>query len=487
MPLPALFAALGRASSVMGAGGQAMGLFPPAGIKLTRESFDLIPNAIPSMGELVALARFGIMSPEEFIQLARENGFDANLADMFFKASQALLTPADYISLLRRNIINKQTLGVALRNLGFEEETMSLLESATEYLPGPQDLIRFAVREVYSPQIVSEYGLNDDFPEQFVKEASKVGMSEETAKQYWRSHWNLPSITQGFEMFHRRVITEEQLKVLLRTQDVIPFWQDKLIKISYNPLTRVDVRRMRKLGVLTKQEVEEAYLDDGYSPENARRLSEFVETDVASDLEGITTAAVLKAYINGLNTREETITYLKKLKLGEDAISLQLELADFEILHAHLNVIVADLQSRYNANLINEATIRQELKSANAPDIFIDQATAKILASKAARSKSPTKSDLERWFNKDLITEKAFFDGLISLGYNTTHAQLFLAEELKDKEHRERHFLSDAVYARWIKSGIMSDSDFRRTMEDKNVSRQDIGLLIDEAHKSGQK
>ena len=83
----------------------------------------------------------------------------------------------------------------------------------------------------------------------------------------------LPSIGQGFEMLHRRVIEDADLDLLLRALDVMPFWREKLKDISYNPLTRVDVRRMHRIGVLEEEGVFNAYLDVGYNEENAQLMT----------------------------------------------------------------------------------------------------------------------------------------------------------------------------------------------------------------------
>ncbi|GAH07018.1 unnamed protein product, partial [marine sediment metagenome] len=40
-------------------------------------------------------------------------------------------------------------------------------------------------------------------------------------------------------------------------------------------LTRVDIRRMYKIGVITRAEVYESYLQHGYTDENAKRMTEF--------------------------------------------------------------------------------------------------------------------------------------------------------------------------------------------------------------------
>ena len=83
----------------------------------------------------------------------------------------------------------------------------------------------------------------------------KAGLPEEQARNYWAAHWELPSAQMGYAMFQRRIIDHETLVMLLKSLDIMPFWRDKLIEMSYNPLTRVDVRRMYGLGVLSEEEV----------------------------------------------------------------------------------------------------------------------------------------------------------------------------------------------------------------------------------------
>ncbi|GAI69295.1 unnamed protein product, partial [marine sediment metagenome] len=85
------------------------------------------------------------------------------------------------------------------------------------------------------------------------------------------------SILQGFEMLHRDVITPEQLNSLFMATDIMPWWREKLQAISYSPLTRVDVRRVFKMGIIDREQVYRTYLDLGYNEEKAEWLTSFTE------------------------------------------------------------------------------------------------------------------------------------------------------------------------------------------------------------------
>src|SRR5262249_46554956 len=126
-----------------------------------------------------------------------------------------------------------------------------------------------------------------------------------------RAHWELPSLSQAYEMYHRvssspganpgdpvnlsdgstvyRGLSSDDLRRLQRAQGVEPFWRDKQLAITFNPLTRVDIRRMHKTGVLADAELEAQYLNLGYSLDNAVRLAQFTinlnKQEVATDIE----------------------------------------------------------------------------------------------------------------------------------------------------------------------------------------------------------
>jgi hypothetical protein len=148
-----------------------------------------------------------------------------------------------------------------------KQELNAMFQNA---IPGMADLIRFMVREVYREDIVRLYRMDEDYPPQIEEHAARHGYSAWWCKAYWRAHWELPSVTQGYEMFHREVIDKPTLETLMRTLDIMPFWRDKLIQISYNLIPRVDLRRAWEAGVITDEELERRMRWTGYSPEDAR-------------------------------------------------------------------------------------------------------------------------------------------------------------------------------------------------------------------------
>jgi hypothetical protein len=67
----------------------------------------------------------------------------------------------------------------------------------------------------------------------------------------------------------------KDVKDALIQQDILPYWHDHFLAVSFRPLTRVDVRRAFNIGAMKDDAVTKSYLDLGYSDDNARVLTDF--------------------------------------------------------------------------------------------------------------------------------------------------------------------------------------------------------------------
>ncbi|GAI98193.1 unnamed protein product, partial [marine sediment metagenome] len=207
---------------------------------------------------------------------------DISIADIHPKYAQtyldAILTkPAsqDIIAYELRQDPELSNLDKQLKRIGIHDNYLPLYKELAYQIPPVADIITMAVREAFTPAIAEKFGQYEDYPPDLETWAEKKGLSREWSERYWAAHWSLPSAGQGFEMLHRGLINYNELDMLLRALDVMPFWREKLTGIAYRRLSRVDIRRMYGVGVLDEKEVYEAYLELGYNERDARRMSDF--------------------------------------------------------------------------------------------------------------------------------------------------------------------------------------------------------------------
>jgi hypothetical protein len=225
-----------------------------------------------------------------------------------------------------------------LKGLGYGAGPVSILEALRHRIPSAADLTRMADKRVWSLQVPESYGQYSELPGQVVDYMRQIGYTEEWTRNYWRAHWDLPSAQQIFEMLHRGFITEEDITQYLGLTAYLPFFRDKLLNISYNPLTRVDIRRIYKLGVINEQEVNRAYRDLGYNAQNADRLTQFTiryygtaQKTRLDEIKDLSAATIRQGYRRHVITREAALSFLEEQGEAADVADFLLSLDDAQL------------------------------------------------------------------------------------------------------------------------------------------------------------
>lgn len=204
-------------------------------------------------------------------------------------ASKFKFSALELMTLSKRDALLRSDIGTRLRELGsLESQDLTELESLFDQIPGPADLVRFMQRDAFNQGVVDTFGLDsgftDNFAGQVVTWAGYQGLSEDVMRANWRAHWSIPSPTQLYEMYHRlrhpapgitQTVTLEDIKRALQQQDILPFWQDRLLAVSFHPLTRTDLFRAYERGWINDETFVNGSYQNGYSDEDAQTLLRF--------------------------------------------------------------------------------------------------------------------------------------------------------------------------------------------------------------------
>jgi len=453
----------------------------PVGRMVIYQNNAMVPNAVPDIPVLVELRKKGMMSEAEYNRYAEVYGLDKLESDRVYSIAVNYMSLMDYITLFRRGEIDRPVLDEHAKRIGYDPGVLDQAIKASEFFPSPGDLIRFAVREVYTPETAEKFGMFEDLPDKFLSESSKAGLQQEQAKNYWAAHWELPSTLQGFEMFHRRVIDKDTLSLLLKSLDVMPFWRDKLTEISYNPLTRVDVRRMYGLGVLDETGVYNSYLDSGYSPKNAKLMTEFTVAFENNEYDGITRSNILKAYKNNLIDRTELMGFLDGFGYSQTVIEFWIEQADFEKTEARIKLIEDDVIELYRSGAITAEGIQERLLKEDLPAAFVNTVVNNAILQEGKRRKLPSKEDLTDWLNKQVIDDREYTTKMRIRGYRDDDIINYLSEIALDQNTEKRKYLGIKTYSRWLTEGILDEKAFREIAGGMEINPADIDRLTTEA------
>ena len=258
----------------------------------------------------------------------------------------------------------------------------------------------------------------------------------------------------------------------------MPFWRDKLVQLSYNPLTRVDVRRMYRVGTLDEEGVENAYLDTGYSPDNAKKMLEFTLQYENRDNVGITRSNIIKAYKQGLLTENDLESYLQTLGYNESVVSFWLSMAVYEKQQDELDDNVDEFKAQYNLGLINEDELRTELRSLDLPDSYVLKIVSKAVGKRSLNTKLPSVSNLHSWLQDEIISESKFSDYMKKIGYREKDIINYMTAIRLTGGKGDRKYLPIKTYETWLKKGIVSANQFETIALEMNIGREDIDRML---------
>jgi len=279
-------------------------------------------------GELLELRRRGKLDDKQWHYRMSLLGHRKDTEDMYLDLQPRLPDELQLLNWYRREHIDKDAFIIRLQELGYTEETAKFEEATSWLPPTPTDVIRMAVREVFTPEIAEAFGQFKDYPHDLTEWGKKVGLSEEVLKMYWAAHWDLPSPGQGFDMYHRGLLTHDELTKLMRALDIMPFYQEKMLGISHRLIPRRTIPKLVKQEVVDEKQVFDMFFALGYSPENSKILAKSAFIDAATDERTLTKAEAIDAYVRGWIQRRELQTYLEELDYGPREVRYYLASAD---------------------------------------------------------------------------------------------------------------------------------------------------------------
>ena len=394
-----------------------------------------------SAAEAAAAVVSGQIPPERgFAYAARAGVPDADFRVMLDTAGQTL-APRELLDLLNRREIEVPDVERFLRESNLKDKFIPLLLKLRFNLLGASDYIRFAVKDVYTKDNKLAADLQQDFPEQVADKLSRLGYAPEDALGAWMAHWELPSPTQVYEMYHRSLIGEGDVIDYLKQADYSPKWRDNLLKISFNPLTRVDVRRAYKLGVVTLEQVAKTYRDLGYDKANAEILAEFTKQDADTErvqerelLVGPVKTSALAMYKARRISEDQLRQVLANLKYPKETVDRFIADIEFVREQDHREDIASALKSAYVKALRTRDDTIILLRQAGWDGEALDQLLETWDLLRAVTELQPhqvatrdlTKAEIVTAYAERVISPETASTQLVALGYDQNETDILL-------------------------------------------------------------
>jgi len=377
-------------------------------------------------------------------------GYNDNYKDILFSFYKPKLTVTELLEAEKRIENLDIDVNEELKAHGFNDKEISVLRELSYAYPSPTDFIRFAVRDVFTKDKETQEALSAEFPEDIVPYAEKAGMRKEVLMWYWMSHWDLPSPTQVYEMLHRlnpkvlevrgeayksmdldveKLKTDlETVKFYLKQADYDKRWRERLVAISYSPLTRVDLRRIYALGLIDDKELKARIMELGYTEKDAELIMEFYKTYRQEEAREWTKTEIKYLLYYGLVNDTEARVLLEKLGYSEEDAKMLIDLWKAKIAEKDMRETQQFIRDAYALGEITREQAEAELRACGLSEEVIRVILDKEDKRRLSSQKLPSASTVVKWLKNGIITEDKAREILRKINVAEEYIDYYIAE-----------------------------------------------------------
>jgi len=441
---------------------------------------------------------------------------------------------AELFDLWNRGLIDDALADAIMRFNGIADSGIRKVIAELRYeIPPMSDLIRWAVRHAFDTDIVEEFHYLDEVPTQLYALADAQGLGGKTGVKYpegkdnkggklpaheakwfdmeWVAHWILPSTGQGYEMLHRLYDKSrfgpsplvdkdtgfdiEHLKLLLRAQDIPPYWRDRLIAISYSCMSRRDIAGLYKTKVFAQKDVYHAYRCMGYNDENAWALTRYLdvkqnETTVAKH-QRKAEQWVCKSFTLGTIGYDDAIAQLKlvgidqqeaEASVKECVLNRSIKTAETTLKHTRVQVLKGIISFDEARKLLQAIGFTPDMV-----DYYLQQFRLDLTESR----KHVSASEAHKLYQLGIIDDRQVFDRLVTLGYEANDATTILTlwtrelqiEQMKYQEKNAKQLQSarDKLIAKQTQLANRNAANTRRQVSEAKSSAKEAKAALKES------
>lgn len=326
-------------------------------------------------------------------------------------------------------------------------------------IPGPPDLVRFAVRDCFTPEIVEKYGYAKETPENIKPYMAAQGLAGKidiaipasATNQdgepirgdaswfdlYWWSHWELPSLTDGYNMLHRlysdsrwgpspdadenTYFDPPDLELLQKTQDIPDYWRKRLQAISYHPLTRADAENCYILGIVDEMSLYHSLRSEGYNDDMAQLLvgktKLLQDRNLGIDPSKVTKEWICSHYQDGVIADEDAVNMLTKNGFTQSQAYGFLDNCKLEFSGKQAKERLRHIREAYMMGVYDDAKVMQVLVDQGITPFIRNRTTETWKSIRDVKTKFASARQLLQFAENGVLTEQDLTGRLYNLGY----------------------------------------------------------------------
>lgn len=478
---------------------------PGVGDLLSRTLNETFQQRIALANDLINARRRGDLSESQFRSLMNQNGFNNEQIKILLSSTKANLNVQEILTLWfryredggNRFNVNNQWLKDRFEAIGVDSKKQTEIVEANRPVPNLDDIIRFAVRDVFEPEAVKLGRLDENLPPKFIEEASKRGFEKSDAINVWRAHWIFPSINQAFEMFHRLFdhpnpavrFGRQEMDTYFNVADIAPGMRERLQAIAFQPIGRVDIRRFARLGIYgegedRKPRLIRAYQELGYSPENAANQADFTIRLVDRQSAIFSRAQILKNFRLGLpkeNPEEFARKQFKQRGLSETDIDTLLDLEKEKIIKTETQIKIDQIREDFVSGVITSSeSLRDRLGKLGLSDGQRRELFEDISSEAKRKLRRPSTSKADEMLQAGIIAEKDWRSIYAFNGFAKKDQDNLLKLVRREQSSVQRLPSKDDLLS-FLQNGLLPVEEFRSLMNQLGYAKRFVDLYLQNA------
>lgn len=456
-------------------------------------------EGIPDVTEVIEGWRRGQYKWGDAKTRLKAKGFTDKRIDDWKELRHSLPNLGQLLDWFHRGLMNEADLRFQLKRIGLSEIDSELTVKAHNLLPAPTDIIRFAVRDIWEPDVAKKFDLYEEFPPELGELGKKVGYSQESLEQYWAAHWVLPAAGQGYDMYYRGIITYNDLNELLIALDYSKFWRARMMRLSARLIPRRTLPKLVRQGLFDFEAVVKRFHNLGFARLDAEVLAESTVKDAEQGDKDLTKGELLDAYARRVITQAELKSSLAEMRYSAQAIEYQLIRAEEKRRRLDLTKQAKEIdEDTKEARELTKSDVlrffRQGLIDRKTAEGFLDTIGFSVEAltyllnhaelTQVSEDQELRASQVKQLYMAELIRDVDVTGQMVTAGFTQPQAsrQLVLWQRERytkwalDKVRKRRPSRTDL--ADWLKKGVFGVPDWVDGMEELGYRDRDINNYL---------
>lgn len=271
-------------------------------------------------------------------------------------------------------------------------------------------------------------------------------------------------------------ITLSKLTTFIEEEGYQPELTSKIVENSFRSLNRSELEELYALGKLNRDGIYRQYIKQGYMPVHAQYFTDILTSKAVTNDKGSSVTQLRQAYKKGLRTRNEFRDALEALEYSKDAITLELELLDYDIKYESRDLSIGQIKSAYIQGVLTKTEVLNELFKYGYTSSEVETIIQTWDAEKKPKILKLNQSSVIAAYNAGVLNQSQALARLIEIGYPSSEASI-IVQTANRANSKTGYKISLAMLMQAKSINALSQSEFTTRLQVEGLDSDDIKII----------